>query len=465
VGGDQVVDQNLPPVIHGVEVSTGPGGLAGVVVDASDPEGGQLTYALHWGDEADAEALEALADSDGQHTYAFPAADQPYDGLAVVTDVRGAQTTAPFSVAIEDIKTNIRDVTVSVLAGGRVLVTVSATDADTNELSYAFDMNGDGDDEIPAQADNTAFYTYPEAGEYDVVVHVTDPWSGVVTEGRHHFTLPAWEDEVPIGTDHLQGVEGQCMVFRIAADGLSTKVDPAVCGRAQNPDAGLWQWDFGDGSSATGSEVGHVFADDGVYTMTVTGGTEQRPLRSSVQIFVSNAAPAFVTQPAALVEAGTMYTYDVELMDPGQDELQLILDDGPEGMTLTKGADDRHWQVTWLAPEDKAGTNVNVALRAIDGHTANGTFTPDNGSATQRYQLAVTGDLHQIPEPVTQDGGVEPDATAEPDAAAPAPDASTGGSQDQFTGSSCNCDFTGGAPTGTLFLLGLLGLVRPRRRR
>ncbi len=458
VGGDDVIDENRAPMIHGVEVSVGPGGRTGLVIDATDPEGGRLTSTVHWGDEAEENAIEALVAMDGQHVYPYPADGLAYEGWVVVADALGAEARAAFTAEIADVKTVIRNVSVAHLGNGRVQVTASAVDADTRDLMYAFDMNGDGAYEVEAQPENSAFYTYLDAGDYDIVVAVTDPWSGVVTEGRADFTLEPWEQEVPIGGDHLEGEEGRCLVFRIGGGQLSTKVDPEVCRRAANPDPGAWHWEFGDGSSADGSEVGHIYRDDGVYDMVVTGGTESRPLRSTIQVYVANAAPEFLTQPPVLVEAGRTYTYDVEILDPGADEVRVSLDEGPEGMTLQQAGDDRHWTLTWEVPQDAAGTTVRVALRAIDGHTVEGNWVPDEGAGAQRYAVSVSGELDDGEEPINPDAGIPLADAGEPDAG---PNLST----EAFSGSSCNCDVASGTPAGALFLLGLLGLVRPRRRR
>ncbi|MCA9545374.1 MAG: hypothetical protein KC613_13310, partial [Myxococcales bacterium] len=445
------VPDALPPQIVALEVEIGAGGLATLTVEASDPEGGFLDVQVRWGDEADAETWEALVGFAGDHTYAFPAEMVPYQGTVLVTDPDGLTASQDFEARIVDAPTVIREVSVSVIRDGQVQVGVRATDPDTQELTYAFDFDHDGTFEIDGQAESSALHTFDLAGEYTFTVGVTDPWSGVSTTREHTFTLEPWIDEVPIADDHLEGEEGRCLVFRIGDEPgeLETKIDPTVCDRELNPDAELWTWDFGDGTTARGSEVGHRYQDDGIYDVVITGGNPERPRRSRIQVFIANAAPQFITQPRTEAYRGELYQYLVRLEDQGPtDEIRLVLTRGPEGMVVGRGENPGEWLVGWEVPVDFDQATVEVELRATDGHTIDGEWESDEGEAVQNFEVQVRGVREA--EPTPSDMGV--------DGGTPA--------FDEYTGSNCSCDVADdNGPDGTfLFLMGF-GLLALRRRR
>ena len=451
---------NRPPMIHDIEVSVGARGLVGLVVDAEDPDGGRLSYEVHWGDEADDGDLAPLPGGAGAHTYAWRDDDESYIGYVVVTDNAGATAESDFDVKVFDSPTVIREISLSILRDGTVLANVTAADPDSDALLYGFDFLSDGSWQVSDSAESSAVHEYDEAGAYTLTVSVTDPWSGSVTSDEHDFELDPWEGDSPIADDHLEGEEGFCLVFRIGDDvgDLSTKVDPAACERANNPGEELYRWDFGDGTMGAGTEVGHRYADDGIYEVVIRGGSEGRPTESRIQVLIANVAPAFLTQPPVVATPGEVYEYTLRLEDPGStDQVRVILDESPDGMTLQQSADsDRVWTVRWDVPADFAGRQVEVALRAIDGHGAGDIWTNDGGDTLQAFFVTLGGGGGgNINNGSDADGGVDAGAT----------DDDGGIGLDEFTGSSCTCDVRDGAPgLGFALFLGLLAIGRRRRR-
>lgn len=457
---DDWIEPNQPPRIYDVTVVQGPRGQAALTVEADDPEGERLLVEVHWGDEDEGELVE-IANMSGEHWYDLPDDGAAYGAYVVATDPRGASTRFDLEIVITDRPTIIDSLSLSQVFEGQVRVHVVARDEDSASLQYAFDFDDDGVADIEAQADNSALWTFDRAGEHTVMVMVTDPWSGQTTRQSNSFKLDAWETAVNLGGDHLEGDEGQCLVFRIGDGGaLDTKVDPSVCGREENPDSALWNWDFGDGFGAKGSEVGHIFADDGIYEIAVTGGTVDRPLRSTIQVLVINMAPTILSQPPVIATRGREYRYTLYLEDPGPtDALQVELRFAPDGMIIAQGSSDREWVVSWPVPGNYPGDQVEIELKVTDGRMVDGEWVPDGGEAVQLYNVTVQGQLEgDALSPgdgiggitgAGADGGVDPGLNA-----------------DAFTGSSCNCDLTGDSPSGFAFvLLGLFGLLGLRRRR
>ena len=450
---DPWVHVNAPPVIHDLSVVINARGHVELSIEASDPEGAFVDATVHWGDEDDAEATGDMVGHTGDHHYAWPGLDAPaFQGFVVVTDPEGLEARMAFEALIVDAVTVIRTFTINHVRDGQVQLLVQASDADTDTLSYSFDLNGQQSFEVGPQAQASHTHTYEQAGTYAITVRVTDDWSGVETEQTIDYDLAPWVEDVPIAEDHLEGEEGRCLVFRIAEDsqGLSTKVDPTVCEREVNPDQERWSWDFGDGSTARGSEVGHVYRDDGVYDLVITGGTVERPQRSSIQVVVVNSAPEIITEARTIATAGEAYRYALRVRDQGPtDEVRMELVRGPEGMVIGRGDEPGQWIVAWDVPEWMDGINtVEVEVRATDGHLIEGEWADDGGEAVQNFEIRVNG----LREPsIEADFGV---------------DAGPNAGFDGYTGSSCSCDVTDDELPSPLLLLGLLalGLVRRRQR-
>ena len=340
VGDDRDGTPNLPPVIDSVAIDVAPGGEAKLRLDATDPEGGELEVTVFWGD-SQFDVQERVVGFEASHVYPYPVDGRSYDGRLVVTDASGLETLYPFTVEITDRPTDVEQITMSVLRNGTVFVAVSATDPDSDGLEYAFDMNGDGLFEAAELQLGEFVYEYEGGGTYEVVVAVTDPWSGVTVEVEKVFVLEPWIRAAPFADDHLEGEEGRCLVLRVAQGRVTSESGPSVCEREQNPNAEDWRWDFGDGTVARGSEVGHVYARDGIYSVTVTGGTQSQPIESVIEVLIVNVAPDFITEPPEDAEGGETYFYTVELQDQGpEDEIQLELTQGPAGMNLTPSVDE-----------------------------------------------------------------------------------------------------------------------------
>ncbi|MCA9544719.1 MAG: PKD domain-containing protein, partial [Myxococcales bacterium] len=387
---DPWIMENQPPVIRAVALEMGPRGQAVLTVEAEDPEGAFLDARVHWGDEAEADALSDIVGLNGRHTYPWPGADaEPFAGRVVVADPEGLTAEMPFAAAVVDHPTVIRAFRAAVVRGGEVRLTVDASDADTEGLTYAFDLDGDGLPDTEPSAEASLLHAFEGGGTYPLGVTVTDDWSGAQTSEAIEFELPPWVEEVPIAEDHLEGEEGRCLVFRIGEESgaLETKVDATVCDRDVNPGENLWAWDFGDGNTARGSEVGHRYADDGVYDLIVTGGPAERPRRSRIQVFVANAAPQIQTQPRVEARRGTLYTYILRVEDQGPtDEVRVALVKGPEGMVIGRGAEDGTWRIAWEVPADFAEPTVEVEIRAHDGHLVDGEWRDDGGEAVQNFE-------------------------------------------------------------------------------
>jgi PKD repeat protein len=119
---------------------------------------------------------------------------------------------------------------------------------------------GDG---TPTQSGRIVSHTYPQPGQYGVVVTATTA-CGILTAPARMVTVEALICELPTFQYFPNApVVGQVVTFTASA-----------------PDA---EWDFADGTRASGASVTHAFTRPGAYNVTVTAGSRCGHLRSNPQ--------------------------------------------------------------------------------------------------------------------------------------------------------------------------------------
>ena len=104
-----------------------------------------------------------------------------------------------------------------------------------------------------------------------------------------------------------------------------------------------YAWDFGDGSTGTGSSVSHTYTQDGSYSVTLVV-TDNDGLVDSVATTatVSNVAPVVGTFAGATIIRGETYTSSGTFTDPGADTWTATANygdgSGPSSLSLTGNA-------------------------------------------------------------------------------------------------------------------------------
>ena len=150
----------------------------------------------------------------------------------------------------------------------------TSTDADGTIASYAWDF-GDG---ATATGVTPAAHAYAAAGTYQVKLTVTDDKgaTGTVTKAVTVTAGPA--NQNPVASFTATPTD-----LTVAVDGTaSTDPDGSVASYA---------WNFGDGSTATGSTASHPYAAAGTYTVTLTV-TDNLGAVNTVTKSVTVVAPA-----------------------------------------------------------------------------------------------------------------------------------------------------------------------------
>jgi len=143
----------------------------------------------------------------------------------------------------------------------------------------------------------------------------------------------------------------------------------------------LFEWDFGDGNTATGTSPSHMYTDDGTFLVTLTvTDNDGLTATDTAAVSVANVAPSADAGGPYAGEAGTAITFAGAAGDPGADALTYAWDFDYDGVTFSP---------------DASGIDLTAPANT---YTSPGTFT---------VALQVTDD----------DGGVSPVATAPVDVA------------------------------------------------
>jgi PKD repeat protein len=148
----------------------------------------------------------------------------------------------------------------------------ASVDSDGTIVSYAWDF-GDGS----SGSGITANYNYPADGTYLVTLTVTDD-AGASASVSHSVSVTSatTTNQLPVAD------------FTFSCTELACSFDATS---SIDPDGSIvsFAWDFGDGTTATGSTAPHAYAADGSYTVTLTV-TDSAGAIDSVSQVVSVAA-------------------------------------------------------------------------------------------------------------------------------------------------------------------------------
>jgi PKD repeat protein len=148
-------------------------------------------------------------------------------------------------------------------------------------------------------------------------------------------------------------------------------------GGSADPDGSIvsFNWDFGDGTTGSGPTPEHAFADDGVYTVTLTVTDDDGQSSSaSTTATIANVAPALsVDLSSVAVSEGELAENAGTVSDPGDDQVTLTASVGE--ITRADGA----WSWSFSATDGPAQSQT-VTLTAADD---------DGGISETSFDLAV----------------------------------------------------------------------------
>lgn len=330
----------------GAERSTAPGSIAAL---APGRVAGMFLGAGHlwFGDAATGDLLK-MPYAGGQVSGTPQVADATIDwrSRALFRTTTAQPNIAPVAAAQATCDVNVCDFDGS-----------GSTDSDGDIVSYAWTF-GDGS----TGEGVTTQHAYAAGGSYTASLTITDDRGGV-SVADVAITVADPPNVVPTAT-----ITASCSALLCTFDG-SSSADPdgTVVG---------YDWDFGDGQSASGASVQHTYGEAGSYlaTLTVTdddGATGSTTaavdtlapsasalFRSAASINVNDAAPTIVVPGD--VHAGDQLVYiltvnsDATLSTPSG---WTLLDTRQDG-----GPDMTSWVLTRTADGASAGTAVTVDL-------------------------------------------------------------------------------------------------------
>lgn len=311
---------------------------AAVKFDASatkDDQPANLTYHWSFGDGTTAEGASV--------TKSF-AKGGVYDVTLVVDDNAGTSCSvdslrqriivndAPVADAGNDVQLNLKDSNADYAVsfdGGR------SSDANGDNLSYFWDF-GDGQTAEGKQVR----HVYRTGGSYDVKLRVDDGFGSGCSMDTDGLRVNLNKAPIADAGDAQYVCQGTKVIF----NGSDSSGEPGENLR--------YEWNFGDGNTATGHTVEHTYAEGGSYTAVLTvddgRGTPVSVVQDSVDIKVNSAPHASLARVEETC-VNNKVLFDASLSgDPDGDRLSYVWDfgdgtvvEGPAKIShsYTKGGD------------------------------------------------------------------------------------------------------------------------------
>src|SRR5207247_1318213 len=230
---------------------------------STDPDGSVTIWQWDFGDGGTATTRNP------SHAYGTGG---DYTVTLTVTDNAGA-TSAPVSHTVSPRAPNQPPTAAftSSCSGLTCSFTDQSTDPDGSVMGWSWDF-GDG---ATATTRNPS-HPYATGGDYTVTLTVTDN-QGAQSNPVSHTVSPRAPNQPPTA-----GFTSSCSGLTCSFTDQSTDPDGSVT---------IWQWDFGDGATATTRNPSHPYGTGGDYTVTLTVTDNQNASSAPVTHTVSPRAP------------------------------------------------------------------------------------------------------------------------------------------------------------------------------
>ena len=318
---------------------------------ASDTGNDTLTYSWDFGDGSTASGKDVT------HTFVD---NGSYTVTLIVTDDDGAFTSLVKEVTVNNVAPIITEIIgdTNINEGQFVTYRAIASDSGNDTLTYSWDF-GDGSESVEGES---ATHTFTDNGNYTITLTVTDD-DGASNTSTLSVTVNNASpiiDEIIGETDIDEGEE-------VAYSAIAS--DPG-------DDTLTYDWDFGDGKSASGKDITHTFADNGSYTITLTVTDSDGATTSSfLDVAVNNVAPVINEIVGKTeVKEGEEITYSAIASDTGSDTLTYSWDfgdgsDSIEGESVTHVfADNGNYSITLTVTDDDGAvttSNLDVTVNNV----------------------------------------------------------------------------------------------------
>jgi hypothetical protein len=399
-----------PQIVTSPVVSATEGVTYAYDVNATDPNGDVLTYAL-----TQAPAGMTINAATGLIAWTPISTQSGAQNVTVrVADPGGLTVLQSFTITVDagaPVPTTTRvdpatPATIAAAAGSQAGVTLNwyRVRMAANYLQFMHLVNGAGqtwsvDDHATTSASwsagpftETRTITVPAglaAGSYDIRVGLSggNPWTDLVLAMGPGVTDPANDHRYKVGTLTIgsltnqpplissapvtAGIVGTAYRYTVAAsdpngDVLVYSLTQAPSGMAINANSGVISW------TPTSAQLGN----QSVTVRVVDPGGLAATQSFSVNVAAAgNGAPQISSSPVTTATVGAAYAYAVMATDPNGDTLSYSLTQAPGGMSINAGSG----QIAWTPGSSQAGTQA-VSVRVAD---------PGGLGATQSFSITV----------------------------------------------------------------------------
>jgi DNA/RNA endonuclease G (NUC1)/PKD repeat protein len=229
-----------------------------------------------------------------------------------------------------------------------------SVDPNGSIVSYAWNF-GDG----TTGTGTTVSHTYALAGSYTISMIVTDN-DGLADTVSTTASVSAVPPHAAVDGPYT-GNEGSSVSMSGAASN-----DP-------NGTVVSYAWDFGDGSTGSGANVSHTYANNGSYTVSLTvTDNDGRTDATTTTSTISNVAPSVLSFSGATLLPGETYSTNGSFTDPGADTWTATVNYGDGSGVQTLALSGKNFSLSHTYAN--AGT-YTVTVTVSDGE--------DSGSNTQ----------------------------------------------------------------------------------
>ncbi len=362
--------KNRPPVADLTASATIVDKKETVTFDASpsyDPDGTIVAYSWDFGDGTTATGVSVSHSYPESGAYIVTLTVTDDDGATdTTTTAKTVRNKSPVAIFTESVETVYTDDSI-------IFNAAESYDPDGTIVSYSWDF-GDG----TTATGIIVSRAYEDNGSYVVTLTVTD------------------NDGATDSADATMIVMNRQPVALFAATAETVNIDESIsfdASESYDPDGTIvsYSWDFGDGTTATGVSVQHVYSQDGTYTVTLTvtdddGATDTT---SKTKTVLNRVPIASFTESAETVSSDESIHFDAsESYDPDGTIVAYSWDFG-DGTTATGVAvdhayeDDGIYTVTLTVTDDDGATGSATATKNVLNRPPVALFT---GNATTVMQ-------------------------------------------------------------------------------
>ena len=306
---------NVAPIVNpGADITTDEGTAItfnGSFIDPAIKD----THTITW-DFGDGSATTSILNP----TYTYTK-DGIYTATLTVTDFDGGTNSNSLTVTVNNTDPIINNISgdTSINEGAVANFSAIATDSGLDTLTYTWNF---GDESNPVVGQNVN-HIFAQDGNYIVNLTVTDTNGGATSE-----TLSV---QVNNAAPIITNISGDTNIFEGAVANFS------AIATDQGNDTITYTWNFGDGTDAViAQNVNHIFADNGIYTVTLTVRDSDGANTSSTLITnVGNVAPTVSSGVNQTIYKAESVSFDGRFTDPGILDTHTITWDFGDGNTTT----------------------------------------------------------------------------------------------------------------------------------